>query len=104
MFYHTSDICSDNKTHGRLYAYRDSSVKNLASVRESLINKQLIVVLFAPNPPLSWIYDEAFISKTGSPWQTKFQQENKDQVPHAGAVLEFESLQCDVLSYERHMQ
>ena len=27
---------------------------------------------------------------------TKFQQENKDQVPHAGAFLEFDSLRCEL--------
>ena len=96
MFYQTSDICSDHRTQGRLYVYREGCVKNLVSVCEDLANKQLTVFPFAPNLSLSWIYDESFITKTSSPWMTKFQKENGDQVPHAGAFLEFDSLRCEL--------
>ena len=37
-------------------------------------------------------YDEKFISRTGCTWQTKYQTENNDLAPHAGAFLEFDSL------------
>ena len=67
-------------------------VNNLASVRRDLANKQLIVVPFAPNQSLNWIYDEGSIRKTRNPWHTKYQLENSDLVPHARAFLELDTL------------
>ena len=96
MFYKAGDTCNDSKTQGKLYVHRENCVKDMAGVREELSNEKLIVVPFVPNPPLSWIYDESSTSETGSPWVTKYQQENKDREPHAGAFLEFESLRCEI--------
>jgi hypothetical protein len=39
-----------------------------------------------------WLYDEKYIAKTGNPWQSKYQIEREDLVPHAGAFLEFDAL------------
>ena len=75
-----------------MFVYRESSVNNLAGVRQDLVNKQLTVVPFAPNPPVNGIYDDNFIGRTGNPWHTKYQLETKDLVPHAGAFLEFDTL------------
>ena len=75
-----------------MFVYRENSVNNLAGVRQGLVNKQLTIVPFAPNPPVNWIYDDSFNAKTGNPWHAKYQLETKDLVPHAGAFLEFETL------------
>ena len=91
MFYQASDDSSDHKSNGRVYVYREGSVNKLDNICRDLVNKQLTVVPFAPNPGISWLYDEKQIAKRGSPWQTKYQLENEDRVPHAGAFLEFDS-------------
>ena len=75
-----------------MFVYRENSVNNLAGVRQGLVNKQLTIVPFAPNPPVNWIYDDSFNAKTGNPWHAKYQLETKDLVPHAGGFLEFETL------------
>jgi hypothetical protein len=52
MFYEASNISSDHRTSGRMYVYRETCVSDLEAIRRDLVQKQLIVVPFAPNPPM----------------------------------------------------